>query len=58
MKVSIAGNDFSYHPEQEVDLDDSLAKTWIKVGHCEQLEGEKNEPKTRNSTNRGANKSK
>lgn len=34
MNVSIAGVDFSYYPGQEVELDDKLAKTWDKIGHC------------------------
>ena len=35
MYVSIASPDWSYVPQQEVELDDELALTWDAVGHCE-----------------------
>lgn len=38
MKVSIASADFSYAPEQIVDIEDRLAKVWNEVGHCEIIE--------------------
>jgi hypothetical protein len=58
MKVSIAGNDFSFHPGEQVDIDDDLAKKWIEVGHCEQIEGDSGGSKDRNGTKRGTSKSK
>lgn len=56
MKVSIAGNDFSYHPTQEVELDDDLAKVWIEVGHCEKV-GDVDGPQTDDTTDKRARKS-
>lgn len=38
MKVSIASADFSYAPEQIVEIDEELAKVWSEVGHCEIME--------------------
>ena len=38
MNVSISGTDFSYQPQQEVELEDDLAKVWDKIGHCSILE--------------------
>lgn len=33
--VSIASADWSYVPQQEVDIDDELARRFIVAGHCE-----------------------
>ncbi len=41
MNVSIAGNDFSYAPGQEVELEDGLAKSWSEIGHCALMDQEK-----------------
>lgn len=38
MNVSISGTDFSYQPQQEVELEDELAKIWDEIGHCSILE--------------------
>lgn len=47
MKVSIASPDWAYHPGQEIEIEDYIAKAWAEVGHCEIIEkpqkrGEKN----------------
>jgi hypothetical protein len=38
MLVSIASPDWSYIPQQEVELDESLADAWIECGHAVPLE--------------------
>lgn len=35
MKVSIAGENFSFVPKQEVEIDSELAEKWVSVGHAE-----------------------
>lgn len=41
MLVSIASADWSYIPQQEVELDDDLAQKWVSVGHAEYLDSPK-----------------
>lgn len=53
MKVSIASADFSYAPEQIVEIDEKLAKVWSEVGHCEIIE----EPPQKKRGARNADKS-
>lgn len=53
MKVSIASADFSYAPEQIVEIDEKLAKVWSEVGHCEIVE----EPPQRKRGAKNADKS-
>ena len=38
MNVSIAADDFSYVPGQEIEIDSDLAKIWKESGHCEIIE--------------------
>ena len=38
MNVSISGEDFAYQPQQDVELEDEIAKTWDEIGHCSILE--------------------
>ena len=41
MKVSIASPDFSYVPQQEIEIDEDLAEKWVSVGHAEYIEPQK-----------------
>ena len=38
MMKSIASSDFSHHPGKIVDIDDELAKKWVKSGIAEKIE--------------------
>lgn len=63
MKVSIASPDFSYVPQQEVELEDDLAAKWVEVDHAEYIEdpkkkgGVKNGTKVNKSSTGGTSKS-
>lgn len=41
MNVSIASADWSFVPEQVVELDTTLADAWVEVGHALEIKGEK-----------------
>jgi hypothetical protein len=45
MLVSIASPDWSYAPQQEVEIDDDLAAKWVEVGHAEYVKEKKKRSK-------------
>lgn len=37
LKVSLSGLNFSYYEGQEIDMDEDIAKEWIKANYAEQI---------------------
>lgn len=55
MLVSIASPDWSYHPGQEIILEDELAKAWDKIGHCKIIAGDTSKPGVSEDGDKDAN---
>lgn len=53
LKVSLSGLNFSYYEGQEIDMDEGIAKEWIKASYAEQIS---NLPNKRTKLEKGISK--